>query len=83
MKVDKTPLEMVSSQLKDWVDRTEDEIATYPLIAAIEIVHRAMAYEEEFASKIYDDGASSIYGYETGRKYFLDQFKKGGPINNK
>jgi hypothetical protein len=76
MKIDKTPLEKVRSEIQSWIDSTEDELAKYPLIAALEIVNDHKNYESVFIGKIYDDGASAKYPFENGLKYFNSKFKK-------
>lgn len=74
LKKDKTPLERVIQQLDGWIKKSEDEIAKYPLQAAKEIVQSNIEYEEKFAGKMYDYGASGRFGYETGKKFFKEKY---------
>jgi hypothetical protein len=76
MKIDKTPLEKVSSEIQMWIDSTEDEMAKFPLIAALEIVNGHKKYESNLIGKVYDDGASAKYPFASGLKYFNSKFKK-------
>jgi len=75
MKIDKSPLDKVVTELETWINTTEDEIEKYPLIAALEIVINHKKYESTFIGRVYDDGASAKYPFETGLKYYNSKFK--------
>lgn len=71
-KVD-TPLEVVSKEVKRWIDKTEDENAKFPLHAVLEIIKTLSVEEEKFAGRMYDYGASGRFGYTTGRKFYKSE----------
>ncbi len=76
-KVD-TPLEVVSKEVKRWIDKTEDENAKFPLHAVLEIIKTLSVEEEKFAGRMYDYGASGQFGYTTGRKFYKSELLEYG-----
>ena len=71
-----SPLWNVIGKLDHHINKTEDEYAKYGLLAAREMVMDEIKNEMILIGLVYDDGASSRYGYETGKQYYQDKFKK-------
>ena len=75
MEKTKSPLGSLIEDLTFHIDKTEDQIARYGLLAAREMAEKRLSEELKLIGLSYDDGASARYDYEYGRHYAKDKIK--------
>ena len=70
----KTPLELLNDDVQEWIDKTEDHMAKFPLYAVRAMIKKRMDDQVKFAGKMYDYGASGRWGYENGKQFFEKEY---------